>query len=87
MRKAQNLLVGLLVSLLTFLGVSALAIWEDGRRFSLVEKQHQPALNGVAAASYLDASRFHWKTADKLHEYARGHRMELVDRMEGSDTP
>jgi uncharacterized oligopeptide transporter (OPT) family protein len=84
---ARHLFVGLLVTLLAFLGVSAFAIWQDGMRFARVEEQNQPAPTGIAAASYLDASRLQWKTADQLHEYAREHRLELIDRMEEHGTP
>jgi hypothetical protein len=77
----------MLVTVLTFVAVSALAIWEDGIRFARVRTQHSPAANGIAAPSYLDASRFYWKTADELHEYAREHRLELARRIEGRPTP
>ena len=86
-RKAQKIFVGISATLLAFLGISAYSIWEDGRRFAFVEAQPQPAQDGVAAASYLDVSRFQWKTGDELHEYAREHRLELADRMEGNRAP
>jgi hypothetical protein len=86
-KNAQKLFVGLLVALLAFLGVSSFAIWEDGRRFAFVQKQRQPAPDGVAAASYLDTSRFRWKTTDKLHQYARKHHLELAGGIEENGAP
>lgn len=84
---ARNLVVGLLASLLALLGASSLAIWQDGRRFADALEQPPPPPHGLAAASYLDADRLDWRTADELHEYARDHRLELVERMEGRRTP
>ena len=85
MTRARSL--GLVMAVLTFLAVSGLAIWEDGRRFASANEQFVPAPGGVADASYLDASRMEWKTADELHEYAREHRLGLVERIEENRTP
>jgi hypothetical protein len=85
--RARDLVVGLLASLLAFLAASSFAIWEDGTRYAETLEEPPPPPHGVATASYLDADRSDWKTADELHEYARDHRLALVERMEGGRTP
>jgi hypothetical protein len=75
------------VAALIFLAISSIAVWDDGRRFARVKDGFHRAPEGIAAASYLDASRIDWKTADELHEYATEHRQALVDWIQEARTP
>jgi O-antigen ligase len=76
-----------LLSVAAFLGVATLAVWEDGRRFAAVSEPYPPAADAMAASSYLEVEKFQWKSADKLHEYARAHREALLEKMKRSTAP
>ena len=66
---------------------AAYALWEDGRRFAATEKRSAPPPNGVAEASYLDARELHWRSAERLADYARRHRDGLMDMLSRSESP
>ncbi len=87
MSRVRGVLLLLLLVVGAFLAVSALALWEDGRRFAPTTKAWAPAPNGVKDASYLDASRFEWRSEEELNAYAREHRLGLVRRIEEGDAP
>lgn len=70
-----------------FIGMSAYALWEDGRRFAAAEPRPAPAPNGVAQAGYLDPRELQWKTPEKLQDYVRRHRQALQQMMERSEAP
>ncbi len=76
-----------LLAAAVFLGVANVAVWEDGRRFAAVNEPYPPAADAMAASSYLEAEKFQWKSADKLHEYARAHRQALLEKMNRSKAP
>jgi exopolysaccharide production protein ExoQ len=71
----------------TTLGLSAYAIWEDGRRFAAAERRSAPAAAGVAAASYLDVREFQWKSPQKLADYQRRHHEGLRQMLDRSEAP
>ena len=86
-RRAWRPIAGTLLLVATFLGVASSAVWEDGRRFAAVNEPYPPAADAMAASSYLDVEKFQWKSADKLHEYARAHRQSLLEKMQRSTAP
>ena len=82
--RARRFGIGLALALAAFLGASSFSVWDDGRRFAATSEHSPPAPDGVAAASYLEAGRFQWKSPDELHDYARARRLELLDMMKRS---
>ena len=82
--RARRFGIGVALALAAFLGAATFAVWDDGRRFAAANEQSPPAPDGVAAASYLEAGRFQWKSADQLHGYAHARREELLKMMNQS---
>jgi len=79
--RARRIGIGVALALAAFLSAATFAVWDDGRRFAAANEQSPPAPDGVAAASYLEAGRFQWKSADQLHDYAHARREELLKMM------
>lgn len=88
-RASRGRRLGLAALLLAagFVGMTAYALWEDGRRFAAAEPRPAPAPNGMAQAGYLDAREFQWKTPEKLQDYVHRHRQALQQMMERSEAP
>ena len=73
----QGILGVILVVVALFI-VTSYVLWEDGKQFAAGKQARRRAPSGVANPSYLDLSRYQWKTAERLRQYVIERQNESV---------
>lgn len=80
----KPLIFGVVLAVLALGAVTTYSLWADGKQFALTDKANPQAPHTLAHPSYLDRSRFYWKTASELRQYTVDNWSNIMQEIEST---